>query len=315
MPSPTARLLELLELLQSRPRVTGEEISRRLGTDRRTVRRDVAALQEIGIPVEGFRGVGGGYALQPGYRMPPLMLTADEAVAVLFGLGAARRAGLGDPAAVEGADRKLRRVLPAPLAERVGVLARATWFTGVPHGGDPPDPGTALLLAEAVDRRVRAAFRYAPASGAAGTGEREVSPHGLVVHRGRWYLAAFDHGREAARTFRVDRVRRVRLLGVPATPPPDPDVLAHVSRSLARVPWGHEVEVVVDLPPDAVARRLPPTLAELAADGDRTVVTLQAETVDWAVGVLAGLGVRVEVRRPEALRTALRAHAARLADC
>jgi predicted DNA-binding transcriptional regulator YafY len=313
MSSPTARLLELLELLQSRPLVTGEEIARRLGTDRRTVRRDVAALQAIGIPVEGFRGLGGGYTLRPGFRMPPLMLTADEAVAVVLGLAAARRTGLGELEAVAEAERKIGRVLPEPLARRVAALRDAVSFTGPGGDGDPPATETSLVLAEAVALRVRTAFGYVAAGGE--RTEREVSPHGLVVHRGRWYLAAHDHGRGADRTFRVDRVRRPRLLDAPARPPDDPDVLARVSRSLARVPWGVDAEVLLDLPLDDAARRIPPTLAELSAEGDRTLLVLRAESLQWAVSVVAGLGCGVLVRRPDELRTALRAHAERLAHC
>src|SRR6266540_5206883 len=103
MVSPTSRLLELLELLQTRPLVTGREIADQLEVDGRTVRRDVAALQRLGIPVEGERGVGGGYRLRPGYRLPPLMLSEDEATAVVLGLTAARRLGLGGADGAEGA--------------------------------------------------------------------------------------------------------------------------------------------------------------------------------------------------------------------
>ena len=318
MPSPTTRLLELLELLQSRTLVTGEEIARRLGTDRRTVRRDIAALQDVGIPVEGVRGVGGGYTLRPGFRMPPLMLTADEAVAVLLGLAAVRRAGLGDPEAVAGAERKIGRVLPEPLARRVRALQAAVRYTGPARAGDPPVTETSLLLAEAVERGLRTRFGYVTAPRGASPVEeaqREVSPHGLVVHAGRWYLAAYDHDRDADRTFRVDRVRRPLILDRPADPPGDPDVLARVSRSLARVPWGVDAEVLLDLPLDVAAGRIAPTLAEVTSEGDRTVLRLRAESLDWAVQVIAGLGCGVQVRRPEALRTALRAHAERLAGC
>jgi predicted DNA-binding transcriptional regulator YafY len=310
VPSPTARLLELLELLQGRPRVSGEEIARRLGTDPRTVRRDIAALQSIGIPVEGVRGVGGGYALRPGYRMPPLMLTADEAVAVVLGLSAVRRSGLGDLAAAERADRKLRRVLPERLADQVRALQTVTSFTGRAAEAAAPHSGTALALAEAIDRAVRVRIRYAD-----GPDERELSPHGLVVHSGRWYLAAYDHGREDERTFRVDRVRSVTPLTGGAQPPAEPDTLARVSRALARVPWGRRIEAVLDLPLAAAQARLPPTLAELTPDGDRTVLVLQAESLEWAVTVLAGLGCGVKVTSPPECREALRRHAARLADC
>src|ERR687893_3124093 len=94
MPSPTSRLLELLELLQGRPLTTGREIADRLGIDARTARRYIGVLQELGIPIEGQRGVGGGYRIRPGYRLPPLMLADDEAIAVVLGLIAAGRQGL-----------------------------------------------------------------------------------------------------------------------------------------------------------------------------------------------------------------------------
>src|ERR1044072_896384 len=104
MASPTSRLLELLELLQTRPLTTGREIADRLGIDARTARRYVTVLQELGIPVEGQRGVGGGYRIRPGYRLPPLMLTDDEAVAVALGVEAAGRLRLSSSEEeVEGA--------------------------------------------------------------------------------------------------------------------------------------------------------------------------------------------------------------------
>src|SRR4051812_20410122 len=87
------RLLDLLEALQDSPGRTGRELAARLGVDGRTVRRDVAALQELGIPIAGARGPAGGYRLRPGYRLPPLMLTADEATVVTLGLLAAARDG------------------------------------------------------------------------------------------------------------------------------------------------------------------------------------------------------------------------------
>ena len=130
MQTPTARLLELLELLQTRPLTTGREIAERLAIDARTVRRYVAALQDLGIPVEGQRGVGGGYRVRPGYRLPPLMLSDDEAVIVVLGLIAARRQGLDtDSSSVDGALVKIHRVLPDPLRRRVEALETALGFT------------------------------------------------------------------------------------------------------------------------------------------------------------------------------------------
>src|SRR6185503_9069919 len=90
----TDRVLQLLEALQDRPSATGPELAQRLGVDVRTVRRDIVALRDLGIPVEGERGRGGSYRIRPGYRVPPLMFTGREAAAVALGLMAARRLGI-----------------------------------------------------------------------------------------------------------------------------------------------------------------------------------------------------------------------------
>jgi predicted DNA-binding transcriptional regulator YafY len=311
--TPTARLLELLELLQSRPAVTGREISERLGVDARTVRRYVDALRDLGIPVAGQRGVGGGYAMRPGFRLPPLMLADDEAVAVALGVVAAARLGLaGSPESAASALAKVHRALPEPLRRRVEALEGALELTPASAAAVPVPGETALALAEAIRRRRRVRAAYRAFSGERTT--RELSPHGLVVHGGRWYLAAHDHGREALRTFRVDRMSTVRVVEEAAVAAPAGfDAVAHVSTSLARVPWPWEVEVMLDLPLDAAARRLPPTMAELAAAGGGTLVRMRASSLDWMAGVLAGLDCGFEIRRPDELRASVRALAERLA--
>lgn len=311
--SPTSRLLELLELLQARPVATGSELAGRLGVNRRTVRRYVAALQDLGIPVEGQRGSGGGYRLRPGYRLPPLMLSGDEAVVVVLGLTAARRLGLDteSPAADE-ALAKVFRVLPAELRRRAEALERALGFTAETTGAAPVAGADVLLLADAVRRRRRVRARYRSFAGEVSL--RELSPHGLVVHAGRWYLAAFDHGRGEARTFRVDRTSRLALLDGPAEPPPDGfDPVAQVTASLARVPWAWEAEVLLDLPPDRARERLSPALAELSGEGSGTLLRIRVESLDWLAGVLAGLECGFEIRRPEELRAAVLRLAERLA--
>jgi predicted DNA-binding transcriptional regulator YafY len=313
MQTPTARLLELLELLQARPLTTGREIAEQLEIDGRTVRRYVAALQALEIPVEGQRGVGGGYRVRPGYRLPPLMLSDDEAVVVVLGLIAARRQGLdSDSGSVDGALTKIHRVLPDPLRRRVEALEIALGFTATPRAGAPVAGDTVLLLAEAVrrGRRVRTAYR----SYSGDRTRRELSPYGIVVHAARWYLAAHDHLREDMRTFRIDRMSSTALLGTEATPAPDGfDAVEHVSRSLARVPWGVEVEVLLDLPVDRAARRLPSSLAELVETEDGTLLRMRVDSLDWMAGTLASLGCGFTIRAPEELRASVRELSARLA--
>ena len=310
MASPTSRLLELLELLQTRPLTTGREIADRLGIDARTARRYVTVLQDLGIPVEGQRGVGGGYRIRPGYRLPPLMLGDEEAVAVVLGLLATRGSASDGSDVVDGALAKINRVLPATLRRQVEALEETLAFTATRSA--PADAAAVLVLADAIRRRRRISIEYRTFAG--DESERELSPHGLVVHRGRWYLAAYDHMRDDLRTFRVDRMRRTELLDAAAIPPAEGfDAVAHVTSSLARVPWKWEVEVVLDLPADVAARRIPPTLAELVDDPDGTLLRMRVESLDWMATVLAGLGCGFTIRRPDELRASVGSLAAQLA--
>ena len=317
MPSPASRLLEILELLQSRPVVSGREIADHLTVDGRTVRRYIDNLQELGIPVEGQRGVGGGYRLRPGYRLPPLMLSDDEVVMVVLGLAAARRLGLdagGDHP--ESALEKIHRILPTTLRRRVEALEAAVAFTSSDTAGVPVDAEVLLLVSDAIRRRHRLRTAYTSFSG--DRSARELSPYGLVVHSGRWYLAAHDHGREALRTFRLDRMTTVSMTTSQAAPAPDGfDAVAHVAHSLASVPWRWEVEVVLELPLAVTAARIPPTLAELADEdggvGTRTVLRMRVESLDWAASVLAGLDCDFTVVQPPELRRSIGALADRLA--
>ena len=301
MPSPAARLLELLDLLQTQPVTTGREIADTLAIDPRTVRRYVATLQELGIPVEGERGVGGGYRLRPGYRLPPLMLGDDEAIAVALGLVLAGRQGLDS---ADTALAKIERVLPDALRRRVEALETTLGFTVPPATGAPVAGETVLLLADAIRRRQRVHTRYRSFEGE--QTERELSPHGLVVHSGRWYLAAHDHGRRALRTFRVDRMSRASTGERPGREPPAGfDPVTHVSRSLARVPWPWEVEVLLDLPVDRAARRLAGTLAELNDADGQTLLRMRVSSLDWMAGLLAGLACDFTIERPEELRASV----------
>lgn len=313
MLTPTARLLELLELLQAQPLITGREIADRLEIDPRTVRRYVEALQDLGIPVEGQRGVGGGYRIRPGYRLPPLMLTDDEAVAVALGVQAAGRFGLsGSAEAAEGALVKIHRVLPDGLRRRVEALEATLDFTSRTRSVAPVRGDTVLLLADVIRRRRRVRGTYRAFSGA--ETRRELSPHGLVVHSGRWYLAAHDHLRDDLRTFRVDRMRRLRAISEPAVDAPAGfDAVSYVSTSLARVPWRWEVEVLLAIPVGEAARRVPATLAELVDEEGGTVLRMWVGSLDWMATVLAGLGCDFSIRRPDELRTSVRELGERLA--
>src|SRR5207302_10392431 len=120
--NPYTTLFRSLELLQSRPFISGPELAARLEMDVRTVRRYITHLQDVGIPVEANIGRYGGYRLRPGFKLPPLIFTEEEATAIMLGLLASTWLEIGQSAvAIEGALAKVSRVLPL-RADRKGVV-------------------------------------------------------------------------------------------------------------------------------------------------------------------------------------------------
>jgi predicted DNA-binding transcriptional regulator YafY len=304
----TLRLFALLDVLQGGGWVSGPELARRLEVDARMLRRDLVRLQEIGIPLESERGRHGGYRLRPGYRLPPLMLSDDEAVAVTLALRSARELGFVMAApAIETAGAKIRRVLPTPLRMRVQALEETLALSGRGAAGEGPQGGVLLELAEGIRRQRRVAFRYA--SRRREPREREVDPYGLAVIEGRWYLAALDHGNGEIRVFRVDRILSAKLGLEPAVVPPGFDAVVFVSRSLARVPWRWEIELVADASMEQVRSDIPATVAEIEERPDGVLVCIRAEDLSGAARMLAAVSWPFVVLKPVELRTALREHA------
>jgi predicted DNA-binding transcriptional regulator YafY len=304
---PASRLLAFLELLQSRPVVDGRAAATDLGVTERTIRRYAVALHDIGIPVDGQPGVGGGYRLRAGTRLPPLMLSDDEATAVAFGLVVAERRGV----AAGDALAKIMRVLPERLARRIERLRDEVTLLGEPSSAPPASSETLLVVAEAVRRRRSLEIDYVRADGRPST--RVIEPLGLVARRGRWYVPARDRASGELRTFRADRVGRAAIGEPAAAPEQGFDAAAHVVRMLARLPYEWRVEVRLDAPIEEISRRVPPTLGELTADRDGTRLELGADSLDWAAGFLAGLGAEFRVIRPDELRGHVRGLAERLA--
>jgi predicted DNA-binding transcriptional regulator YafY len=311
MSIPATRVLGLLEQLQNGGWVDGVELAQRLEVDRRTVRRYVARLQELGIPVEGTRGRYGGYRLRPGYRLPPLMLSDDEATAVVLGLIASRQMGLAvaEPW-VEGTLAKILRVLPQTLRERVRALEETLGFTDGARQPTPPATAAALAFADAIRAHTRVHMRYEDHQGR--QIGRDVDPYGLVFHGGRWYLAARDHASGEIRTFRVDRAHGVTPISAAEPAPEGFDAVGFVARSLAQVPWRWEVEVLLETTLDEALARIPPTLADLEATPYGILLHARAERLDGMAIMLASLGRRFTIRHPPELRDAVRDLAARL---
>jgi predicted DNA-binding transcriptional regulator YafY len=210
MARPTSRVLALLELLQSGGIRTVAELADRLGVDGRTVRRYVDHLVDLDIPVEAVRGRYGGYRLAPGYRLPPLMLNDEEALAVLLGLVAGRRTGLltatgtATGTASETAAAKIRRALPERLARRLDAVMESLAFTAPPGEPATPEAGVLLAVADAVRHCRPISIRYTSRDGR--RSERTLHPYGIVTHGS---IASRTRGRCRARSSRPpDSIRR-----------------------------------------------------------------------------------------------------------
>ena len=316
MTRPTARVLALLEILQNGGTRAVPDLAERLGVDERTVRRYVTHLLDLDIPVESVRGRYGGYRLAPGYRLPPLMLTDDEALAVLVGLATGRQAG-GAAAglAAESAGAKVRRVLPRSLAARLDALLDVADLAEQVRRGPSPEVDVLLLVAVAVRDRCTVDLVHTGRDGR--TTERTVHPYGIVAHAGRWYLTGLDAGSGEVRTFRLDRVVSARLGSVTFAVPEDFDPRAEVLDALARAPWRHAVSVLVRADGDWVQARLPAGLATVTPAHDRegwVRVEIRAERLDWVPGVLAALDADLVVERPDELRDRVRVLGQRLLD-
>jgi len=306
---PTAdRLLNLLTLFTTRPRWSAEELATRLEITERTVRRDVTRLREIGYPIESGTGTHGGYQLGAGGKLPPLLLDDDEAVAMAIGLGATVGSeGLADAAV--SALAKLDRVLPPRLRERVAAVRQVT--LGMRRAGLPAFDTAALVqVAVACRRPERLRFDYR--DGSDQESHRHVEPFRLVFTDRRWYLVAYDTGREAWRTFRVDRMSSLHSTGIPFTRGEVPDALALVSEGVAVLSYEMFATVRIHEPRREVEQFLSPMVGVIDhEDEDGTVVRIGGDAA-WIARHLAGWEYRYEVLDPPEVRDALRALGQRL---
>jgi predicted DNA-binding transcriptional regulator YafY len=308
--SSAGRLLELLSLLQSRPRWNATELSTRLGITPRTVRRDIARLRDLGYPVEGGAGRSGGYELGAGGRLPPLLLSDDEAVAVAVGLRAAASGGVTgyDDAAV-AALAKLEQVLPSRLRDRVLALNASTVL--VRSGPETVvDSEVLLTLAQACRRSERVSFAYRDASGKKST--RRVEPYGLVNAERRWYLVAFDLDRDDWRNFRVDRMTAPELKGHRFVRTEEPDTAAMVLQGLTVAGWKWQGEIFLRTSLKTAQAEVPVTIGSLQSTRGGTLLRIGADDLDWLARYVSSLPFEFEVRSPKELEDAIRAHARKL---
>jgi predicted DNA-binding transcriptional regulator YafY len=302
MYDPIMRVLTVLEILQARERVSGAELAQRLEVSVRTVQRYLARLQDLCIPVESVRGVGGFYRLKPGFRLPPLMFSGEEAFALTLGLRALRHLGLSAFApATEGASAKLGRVLPEPLRDslqtfdEVVALEPGPWVIST-------SAESLMRVSTAIRESRRLAFDYQSHEGACS--HRQLQPYGVVHMDGRWYMAGHCLLRRAMRTFRLDRISRVELCDDTFKRPAGFDIKAYLHHAMPFVQSAFDIEVWLELPYSEAHSHFALHRVAMREENAGTTLRCGRDNLQAFAAMLLSLGCRVVVRKPPELKEA-----------
>jgi predicted DNA-binding transcriptional regulator YafY len=303
MANTSARMLRLLSLLQTHRYWPGSELADRLEVSPRTLRRDVDRLRDLGYPVDASRGVAGGYQLQAGAAVPPLLLDDDEAVAIAVGL---RTVAAGFDETSVRALAKVIQLLPPRLRRRIDALREVT-SPGVFGGGPALDATVLTTLALACRGEERLRFGYTPREGETTT--RYVEPHRLVPLGRRWYLIAWDLDRGDWRSFRVDRLDSPAMTGARFRPReiPGGDPAAWLRSRMARIPARYDVSVVLETAASTVRAMIGHygTVEEITESSCR--MRMNTDDLGWPVMVVGVLHVEFTIESPDELRA--RVHA------
>jgi predicted DNA-binding transcriptional regulator YafY len=204
---------------------------------------------------------------------------------------------------------KIVRALPEPVAAQAEAVRRTT-APAPDRAAARPDPGTTTALVRACSNRRRVRLRYRSEAGSEWV--TEVDPWAVVVRHGRWYLLCRSHTADARRAYRIDRVRGVAVLADTFSPPADLDPVAMLEEHLA-VGWEYDVEVVIDAPVDAVARRLPRALGRLEPqDAETSRLVGSTSNPMWYAEQLAAIPASYRIVRCPELREAARVLGQRL---
>ena len=307
MANPTTRVLVVLELLQTNGMMSGAELARRLDVTPRTLRRYILTLASLGIPVLAERGRDGGYRLMQGFKLPPMMFSNDEALALALGLHAAANLGLAETSAAgAGALAKLERVMPEPLRQRMRAIGEVVTLN-MKRSTASGESETLATLSVAVQGQQRVRLHYR-VPGQAQT-ERDVDPYGLAFWDGNWYVVGFCHLRQDRRSFRLDRIEAASTLPACFGRPPEFNALGYLEDAVAALPRAYAVTILL-LTDMATARAtLFATLGLLEVAHDGVVLHSQVDDLAWMARELMRLPFAFRIEAPAALREAVRAHA------
>jgi predicted DNA-binding transcriptional regulator YafY len=301
MYDPVMRALTVLEILQARDFVTGAELAERLEVDLRTVQRYIVRLKDLNIPIDSSRGVGGAYRLKPGFRLPPLLLTNEEAFALSLGLRALRQIGLSAFApATEGTLAKLERVLPHALRDSVRTVEEVVAIEPGPWVVST-SVESLIKAASAIRTSRRVRFAYESHSGAAS--RRHIEPYAVLHTDGRWYLIGYCLSRRDLRTFRLDRVSDISVSKAAFRRPENFDPREYLQSRMPFVQSEYQIDAWIDMPIEEAERNFAPwRIATEAKDGG-TRLRCGRDRLEMFAALLLSIGRRIVVHNPPELRT------------
>jgi predicted DNA-binding transcriptional regulator YafY len=310
-----ARLLRLIALLQARRFWPGAELALRMGVDRRSIRRDIERLRQLGYPTQSSSGTGGGYRMGAGAPALPLLLEEEEAVTMAVALRAAAASVGGIEDTAERLLAKLDPLVPTRLRQQTGQVHAATATLS-----DLAAPDARLLgqLAQACRLVTRLRFAYRSSEGL--MSQRQADAHHLVNYGRRWYLLAWDLQRADWRTFRVDRIEDLQAKGAQGLRRPTPEAPeAMVQRAVSQAPFGHRLVVRLAGTLEQVRASIPGWCGVPEPEGPtHCLLTLSADSPALLASLMLTLEVDFELVRASSpallprLRASLDALQARL---
>ena len=308
MSNVATRLISLILLLQSRPNWKAGDLADELGVSERTIHRYMAMLEELGIPLYSERGPYGGFALVRGYKLPPLIFTAEEATVLYMGANLVGEVwGQTYRDAVTAVTAKLDNVLPDDLRQEVASARQSLVISGLAARDYRPwEPTIHTLRGCIVGRRcVRIVYQDFSLEETC----RDIEPYALTFHGGLWYLVGFCRLRQAMRTFRVDRIQQVTPLKTPFTIPRDFSARDYITQVL-RFEQNYIVVVHIDAGVTPHIRERYGHWMNLTNHADGSVTAqFGASTLEWATGWVLSYGRAVQVLEPPELVARVQAEA------
>ena len=302
MPNTATRLITLIFLLQNGPNQKAAELAEKLGVSLRTIHRYFEMLDEMGVPVYSERGPYGGFSLVRGYKMPPLVFTLEEAVAVVLGTGIVEEMW-GDlyRESARGALAKLENLLPEEQVREVAWARRSLVATGLNRADLKALTPTLEKLRRAIREHRSVNMKY-QSSQVPHPAQRGLDPYALVHRWGWWYVVGFCHVHQEVRTFRVDRISDITLLDISFIQSPDFDLQAYLKNEAQAQP---HVTARLRFEPDSTnivaGNHSYWETVETKPDGSMEV-TFPSPTLEWAASTTLAYGPAVEVLEPPELR-------------